>query len=80
MKRAEYLQRSREFAKRGSDLPQTKLNEKLVRQIRKEHAEALRRIAEIRRQSTANVLASRYGVHVRTVEKVLSYETWRHVR
>ena len=64
---------------RGSELPQAKLNEALVRQIRAQHAakEELKRVLD--REFSAAAFARRYGVGVTTVEKVLSYATWRHV-
>ena len=61
--------------KRGNDLPQSKLNEKLVTQIRQRH----KRAREIAAANTAKALAKEYGVHHRTIEKVLSGESWRYV-
>lgn len=77
MNRAEYLVRAREFAARGSALPQTKLSEADVREIR--------RLAKVREEARARItaelsnaaIAARYGVHRRTVEKVLSWERVR---
>lgn len=64
----------------GSALPQSKLNDALVRRIRAEHAEKLRKVAQMQRECSAQGMARRYGVHPRTIEKLLAYETWRHVR
>jgi hypothetical protein len=79
MNRSEYLIRAHEFCKRGFDLPQTKLPPLAVVAIR----EAARKRAELRREideKYSNVaLAKQWRVHVRTIEKVLSYETWRQV-
>ena len=61
--------------KRGDALPQSKLNEKLVIQIRARYERA-RIIAEA---NTAKALAKEYGVHLRTMEKMLAGETWGHV-
>ncbi|MEN9806181.1 MAG: hypothetical protein RL756_689 [Pseudomonadota bacterium] len=77
MNRAEYLVRARELAPRGDALPHTKLSEADVREIR--------RLAQVREQARARInaelsnaaIAARYGVHQRTVEKVLSWERVR---
>ncbi len=55
-------------AKRGKELPQAKLDEDAVRSIR-QNREGL----------TALELGMRFGVHVRTIEKVRRFETWGHV-
>ena len=68
MTRDEYLSTLIITARRGTDLPQSKLNPDLVREIRTN-----------RHGMTARAQASRYGVHYRTIEKVRHYETWRHV-
>jgi hypothetical protein len=68
MNRTEYVQTAVFTARRGLDLPQSKLTPDLVREIR------------INRQGlTARGQAEKYGVHHRTIEKVRHYETWRHV-
>ncbi len=64
----------------GEALPQSKLNATLVKRIRTEHAA---KEAEKRRLDalySAAAFAKRYGVSVPTITKVLTYETWRHVR
>ena len=65
--------------KQGFDLPQTKLPEKAIRQIR----EAQEKREELRRQINETLsnaaLARKWCVHIRTIEKVLSFETGRHV-
>ena len=66
--RGEYLSRAHEFAARGHRLPHARLTEQQVRDIRR-NAEGWPR------QKWADFL----GVHIRTVEKVCTYETWRHV-
>lgn len=55
------------------------LTEEQVRAIRRDHARKQRQIAELHATYSIESLARRYGVHARTVEKVLSYETWRNV-
>ena len=78
--RPEYEISARINAKRGMDLPQTKLPTVAIIDIRKaaETREQLRR--EITEKYSNEALARKWGVHVRTIEKVLSYETARHVR
>lgn len=79
MTREEYLCNTRQFAKRGFDLPQTKIPPIAVVSIR----EAARKRESLRKEITAKysneALAKQWGVHVRTIEKILSYETARHV-
>lgn len=66
-------------AKRGLDLPQSKLTPLLVIEIRRRHEEKKARIAELNAKYSAKAIAADLGVHARTIEKVLRYETWRHV-
>lgn len=55
-------------AKRGNDLPHAKLTAQDVQAIRiNRHGE------------TARQLAARYGVHVRTIDKVRNRHTWSHI-
>jgi hypothetical protein len=68
MTRSEYLSTSISNARRGSDLPQSKLNPELVREIRTN-----------RHGMTAKAQAVKYGVHYRTIEKVRHFASWRHI-
>lgn len=68
MSRDEYLRLIRMMAKRGEALPHAKLT-----------ADDLRTIRAAGLSKTARQLAEEFGVHHRTVEKIRSYETWRHV-
>ena len=63
----------------GLDLPWSKLNPEIVRRIRKEHAEKEIAKRDLDARFSAAAFAKRYGVSTPTIEKVLSYETWRHV-
>ena len=42
--------------------------------------DAVRAIRANRHGLTRRQLAAHFGVHLRTVEKVCAFETWRHVR
>lgn len=77
--RDEYLLRARELAPRGQDLPQSKLQQDGVEAIRSaaRQRESLRQ--HIRDNLSNEALARQFGVHVRTIEKVLSAESWSHV-
>ena len=65
--------------KRGSGLPQSKLNEKLVAQIRRDYQRAQKQINALRSRYTAKALAREYGIHHRAMERMLAGETWSHV-
>lgn len=59
-------------AKRGEQLPHSRLTAATVREIRAAHVPYCR-------THGAPALARRYGLHRRTVEKVLAYASWAHV-
>ena len=65
--------------KHGMDLPQTKLPPGAIRRIREAAEERARLRRDISDRLGNAALARQWGVHVRTIEKVLSYETGRHV-
>lgn len=79
MTRDEYQIRQREFQVRGMDLPQSKLMDLDVVAIRSaaKQRENLRQY--IRENLSNEALAAKFGVHVRTIEKALAYESWGHV-
>lgn len=79
MDRAEYQLRAREFVKRGMELPQSKLTPLEVDAIRSaaRQRESLRK--HIRDNLSNAALARSFGVHERTVEKVLQGFSWSHV-
>ena len=56
-----------------------KLTEADVALIRAAHAHKVAEIAKLNRELSAKGLAGKFDVHYRTIEKVLSYETWKHV-
>jgi hypothetical protein len=79
LEREEYLSRARSMAPRGQDLPQTKLLDLDIVSIRSaaKQRENLRK--HIKNNLSNEALAKQYGVHVRTIEKCLAYETGSHI-
>lgn len=79
LERGEYLSRARSMALRGQELPQTKLLDLDIVSIRSaaKQRENLRKY--IRENLSNEALAKQFGVHVRTIEKALSYETGSHI-
>ena len=79
MTRDEYMIRQHEFQPRGMQLPHSKLTPLEVESIRSaaKQREALRN--HIRERLSNEALARDFGVHRRTIEKVLAHETWGHV-
>ena len=77
--RDEYLGRTREFALRGQDLPQTKLLEIDINTIRSAAREREKLRQHIRDNLSNDALARQFGVHVRTIEKVLNRKTGDHL-
>jgi hypothetical protein len=61
------------------DLPQSKLTPLEVDAIRSAARQRERLRRHIDEHLTNRALASAYGVHYRTIERVLSGETWFHV-
>lgn len=81
MTRHEYLASgARLTAARGSELPQAKMDEAAVAEARRLHARKQRLIAKINERYSIEALAERYGVAKHTMTKILTRETWAHVR
>lgn len=66
-------------AKRGSDLPWSKLTEVDVENIRRLSELKKRLIDRLNQKYSAKALANRYGVHHRTIEKVIQCNSWTHI-
>ncbi len=79
MIRAEYLQRRTEFAARGQALPQAKLLDVDVIDIRSAKRQRDRLQQYIRDNLRNDALCTQYGIHPRTLEKILARETWSHL-
>jgi len=79
MERREYRLQAATLAKRGQELPHSKLLDIDVISIRS----AARQRESLRKHITENLsnkaLAKQYGVCMRNIEKILTRETWSHV-
>ena len=67
------------FPVRGQKLPQSKLTNQDIRDIKSARLQREKLLAYIRENLSNEAIAARFGVHHRTVEKVLQGQTWRHV-
>jgi len=79
MERFEYELRAGEFCKRGFDLPQTKIPPLAIIAIRDAARKRVVLRNEINEKYSNKALAKQWQVHERTIEKILSYETGRHI-
>lgn len=73
--RHDYLQSATANAKRGQELPHTKLLDIDVVTIRSAKRQRELLLKHIRNNLGNAALAKQFGVHIRTIEKVMSYET-----
>ena len=64
--------------KRGEELPQSKLTNKIVREILATVEKRNELKAELATMSN-KAMAKKYGCHYRTVDKVTGFHTWTHV-
>lgn len=77
--RAEWEKRRTEFCPRGQELPQAKLMDLDVVSIRSAQRQREALLKHIRENLSNAALARQFGVHERTVEKILSRESWAHI-
>jgi len=75
----EYQSRRTEFAPRGQDLPQAKLLDIDVIDIRSAKRQRDNMLKYIKENLSNEALCTKHGIHARTLEKVLSRETWCHL-
>lgn len=71
---------ARLYARRGTELPQSKADEAVVAKIRRLHARKQRLIEQLNHDYSAAGLARRFGLSLRSVERILSRECWAHVK
>lgn len=64
--------------KRGMDLPWSKMTDDDIREIRS-LVETRERVKHDLKRMTNAAIAKRYGVHVRTIDRITQGETWGHV-
>ena len=74
-----YLQTARQNALRGQELTHSKLLDIDVIDIRSASRQRIKLLDYIRDNLSNNALAKKHGVHIRSIEKIVSYETWGHV-
>lgn len=79
MQRDEYLVRAREFCLRGEELPQSKLSEADVLQIRSAAIERERLRRQINDTMSNEALANQFNVSKRCIERILSRDGWSHL-
>ena len=79
MPRAEWQGRAAEFCARGQQLPQSKLLDLEVIEIRSAVRQRENLRQHIRDQLSNEALARKHKVSVRTVERVVSYGGWGHI-
>ena len=77
--RQEYSLRAGEFCARGQDLPHAKLIDLDVIAIRSaaKQRDSLRKYISENLSNAA--LASKFSVHERNIEKILTRQTWSHI-
>lgn len=79
MNRAEYMERRTEFAQRGMDRPLSKLTDLDVIDIRSAKRQRDALLKHIKENLSNESLCKRYGIHLRTLEKVITRQTWTHL-
>ena len=77
--RDEWEQRRTEFCARGQELPQSKLMDLDVVAIRSAKRQRESLLKHIRENLSNAALAHQFGVHERSIEKIMSRETWTHI-
>lgn len=79
LERGEYLSKAKEFAKRGQDLPQTKLLSLDIISIRSAARQRSNLLKHIKENLSNASLAKQYGVHIKTIEKVIQCKTHNQI-
>lgn len=79
LERGAYLIRAREYCLRGEELPHAKLTNDDIEDIRSAIVQRENLRKHIKSTLTNEALAKKYGVHIRTIEKVTTNLTWWHV-
>jgi hypothetical protein len=79
MNRDEYMLKASQHCLRGQDLPQAKLLDMDVIAIRSAKRQRENLLKYIRENLSNDALAKHYGVHVRTIEKAVTRESFCHL-
>ena len=74
-----YRQSARANALRGQKLPQSKLLDLDIEDIRSAHLLRIKLLQYIRDNLSNAAIAKKHGISVRGIERIVSYETWSHV-
>jgi hypothetical protein len=74
-----YRQSARSNAPRGQKLPQSKLLDLDIEDIRSAHRQRIKLLQYIRDNLSNAAIAKKHGVSVRGIERIVSYETWSYV-
>lgn len=74
-----YLQSAMANAPRGQELPQAKLLDMDVIDIRSAHRQRIRLLQYIRDNLSNAAIARKHNTHVRNIEKIVSYASWSHI-
>lgn len=74
-----YLQSARANAARGQDLPQSKLLDIDVIDIRSAHRQRLKLLQYIRDNLSNAALAKRHNTAESNIEKIVTYQSWGHI-
>ena len=65
--------------KHGSELPHAKLHEEDIKSIRSEVKQRENLRDYIHESLTNQALADKYKVHIKTIERIVQFQTWNHV-
>ena len=80
MTRDQYSANAILLCARGEAQGLSKLTDQNVADIRAAHKAKKLAIENLNSEFSARALAQKYNVHEATIEKVLSYSTWKHVK
>lgn len=78
--RHEYLTRATELAGRGEKLPQSKLVDDEVMEIKSAQRQRAKLLQHIKDNLSNAALAQRFGVSVSNIEKILYLGSWTHIQ
>ena len=79
LSRREYLESSEEFAKRGQELPHSKLLDIDVISIRSAVRQRNNLLTYIRDNLSNDALCKKYGVSEHVISRTVSYESYGHI-